>query len=275
MAHPQQLCYISTLAKHFTDDYKNIKILEIGSYNVNGTIREFFIGSDYIGADLTEGPGVDFVSDGHLIDHDDNTYDITVSCECFEHNPYWLETFRNMYRMTKDGGFVIFTCATRGRGEHGTRRTSPKSSPGTQEVGWDYYLNLEERDFIKNLNISQLFSTHLFITNKKSRDLYFVGRKLGGTSILAFDKERFVEEHLKNQDAVESVESTVKTQRSWYSKVFSPITFLINLPIRIAIFLPDRHYQNFSITYNRLVGTLKSPLRKLFRSLSKPTPPQP
>ena len=276
MAHPQQLNFISTLAQHFTDDYTNVKILEIGSYNVNGTIREFFIGSDYLGIDLTEGPGVDLVSDGHLIDHDDNTYDITVSCECFEHNPYWLESFCNMYRMTKDGGFVIFTCATRGRKEHGTQRTSPKSSPGTREVGWDYYQNLEERDFKKNLNLSQLFATHLFLTNKKNRDLYFVGRKLGGTSILAFDKEKFVGEHIKNQVAVESaVKAAVRAKRSWYGKVFSPITFLINLPVRIAIFLPDRHYQNFSITYNKIIEILKSPLRKLFRSFSKTTPPQP
>lgn len=271
MAHPQQLCYISTLARHFARDYTNVKILEIGSYNVNGTIRDFFSGSDYIGTDLTEGPGVDFVSDGHLIDHDDNTYDITVSCECFEHNPYWLETFRNMYRMTKAGGFVIFTCATRGRGEHGTRRTSPKSSPGTQEVGWDYYLNLEEKDFTRNFNFSQHFSTFAFFTNKNSRDLYFVGRKIGGAGVLAFDKATFVQEHTRNQNMVES---EARQQKSLYETLLSPIAFLINLPVRLAIFLPDRHYQNFCIAYNRLVELFKAPLRKLIR-LFKSTPSQP
>ncbi len=52
----------------------------------------------------TEGPGVDVVSSGHALDFPDETFDVTLSCECFEHNPYWLETFRNMHRMTKAGG---------------------------------------------------------------------------------------------------------------------------------------------------------------------------
>jgi len=85
------------------------------------------------------GSGVDLVSDGHLIDHDEQTCDITISCECFEHNPYRFQTFQNMYRMDKDRGFVIFSCANRGRGEHGTSRTSPASSRGTKKIGLDYY----------------------------------------------------------------------------------------------------------------------------------------
>ena len=272
MAHIQQTCYISTLAKHLSRDYTDVKILEIGSYSVNGTIRDFFTNSDYLGTDLTEGPGVDFVSDGHLIDHDDNSYEITVSCECFEHNPFWLETFRNMCRMTKAGGFVIFTCATRGRGEHGTKRTSPTSSPGTQEIGWDYYLNLEEKDFTKHIDFDELFETHLFIKNKNSRDLYFVGKKRGQNNRLTFDKNRFVEDHTQNQNIIESsTKRLVRSQRSWYGKLFSPITFLIDLPIRIAIFLPDKQYQNFSLKYYRIVEAIKSPLRKLLQSFSRPT----
>lgn len=34
-------------------------------------------------------------------------YDITISCNCFEHNPYWRETFLNMHRMTKEGGLCL------------------------------------------------------------------------------------------------------------------------------------------------------------------------
>ena len=84
MAHLQQLTFVKTIAEHFTHDYSNVKILEIGSYDVNGSIRKFFLDSDYLGADLVEGPCVDIISDGSLINHKDNSYEITISCECFE-----------------------------------------------------------------------------------------------------------------------------------------------------------------------------------------------
>jgi len=31
-----------------------------------------------------------------------NSFDCTISVECFEHNPFWLETFVNMLRMTRE-----------------------------------------------------------------------------------------------------------------------------------------------------------------------------
>ena len=39
-------------------------ILEIGSYEVNGSLRKYFLNSNYLGIDLIEGPGVDKVLDG-------------------------------------------------------------------------------------------------------------------------------------------------------------------------------------------------------------------
>lgn len=122
--------------------------------------RIFFPDSNYVGVDLTEGPGVDLVCSGDEVSHPDNTYDICISCECFEHNPNWVSTFRNMYRMTKNGGLVIMTCATTDRAEHGTTRTEPKHSPGTQSINWDYYKNLTSDDFIENFNISEMFKSH-------------------------------------------------------------------------------------------------------------------
>lgn len=103
MAHPQQFCFVQTFANHISASDSQFNILEIGSYDVNGSVRELFPGSTYCGVDLTPGEGVDVVADGHRVDHPNNSYDITISCECFEHNPAWLETFHNMYRMTKAG----------------------------------------------------------------------------------------------------------------------------------------------------------------------------
>lgn len=179
MAHPQQLQFIKSVTSLITNNrnFKSKKVLEIGSYDVNGSVRRFFPYADYIGVDLIKGPGVDLICEGDKVPHENNIYDITISCECFEHNPNWAATFDNMHRMTKDGGLVIFTCATTGRPEHGTTRTSPKSSPGTQALNWDYYQNLTEEDFNERLNFHNLFKKYFFIANQHSHDLYFLGVK--------------------------------------------------------------------------------------------------
>ncbi len=109
MAHAQQLQFVRLVSEHLAADYSGKRVLEVGSYDVNGSIRQLFRGSSYVGVDLLAGPGVDLVCDGHRLDHADDSYDLTLSCESFEHNPQWRETFLNMHRMTKPGGIVLFT----------------------------------------------------------------------------------------------------------------------------------------------------------------------
>jgi hypothetical protein len=79
--------------------------------------------------------------------------------------------------MTKPNGLIVMSCATTGRPEHGTTRTSPADSPLTIGKGWDYYKNLTEQDFRDNLNIDDMFSSHTFIVGAPHPDLYFYGIK--------------------------------------------------------------------------------------------------
>lgn len=154
------------------------KVLEIGSYDVNGTIREI-VGpcESYTGVDLVAGPGVDLVAFGHELDFESDSFDLTLSAECFEHDLYWTDTFLNMIRLTKSNGIVAFTCASLGRPEHGTLRSDPSLSPGTQSLNMDYYKNLTENDFQKAIVLTDFFSDFVFYYNPISWDLYFVGVK--------------------------------------------------------------------------------------------------
>jgi hypothetical protein len=72
------------------------------------------------------------------------------------------------------GNLVVFTCATEGRPEHGTTRTTPADSPFTLE--WDYYRNLTEQDF-RVLDLDRIFREYGFSVNENSKDLYFWGFK--------------------------------------------------------------------------------------------------
>ena len=150
-----------------------VSVLEIGSLNINGTVRDFFQPKSYLGVDVGPGPGVDLVAQGETLDFPDDSLDVAISAECFEHNPEWAATFANMHRMSSR--YVVFTCASDGRPEHGTRRSEPGSSPLTLE--WDYYQNLNEQDFRDAFDIESMFVEHEFSYNPTSHDLYFYGIK--------------------------------------------------------------------------------------------------
>lgn len=183
MAHPEQFDYIETLKSKYPEFFKEKKVLEVGSLNINGSIRTLFDKCDYTGLDLEPGSCVDVVCEGQNYDAPNETYDVVSSVECFEHNPYWKETFLNMIRVCKTGGLVFFTCATDGREEHGTSKSRPDSSQFTVNKGWEYYQNLNETHF-KKINLDQYFSEYKFDVNTNSQDLYFYGIKKDNKIIL-------------------------------------------------------------------------------------------
>jgi len=177
MAHQQQHDYVRGLKTRYPTFFFRQKVLEIGSLNINGTNRDFFTECNYVGVDVGAGPCVDIVCPGKDVDHPDNSYDTVLSTECFEHNPEWVETFQNMIRMCRSDGLIFMTCATTGRPEHGTTRTTPHDSPLTIGIGWDYYKNLTEQDFREHFDFDKIFSTYKFEVCATHPDLYFFGIK--------------------------------------------------------------------------------------------------
>ncbi len=174
MAHQQQRDFIQKTKDHFPEYFTDVDVLEVGSLNINGTVRDFFTNTkSYVGLDLAPGKDVDIVCSGNEFNAPDNWHDMVISTECFEHDKHWSETFQNMYRMTREGGMVLFTCASDGRHEHGTTRTSPQDSPATT----DYYMNLNKEHFLDKFPISEMFTKHLFEYNPVTCDLYFWGIK--------------------------------------------------------------------------------------------------
>jgi SAM-dependent methyltransferase len=166
--------FVATVRKHLPRFFSAVAVLEIGSYDVNGSVRKFFADTrKFVGVDLVAGPGVDIVASGHQVKLD-APVDVAISTECFEHNPHYLATFANMVQAARPGGLVLFTCASTGRPEHGTSRTSPIDSPGTMHAGWDYYRNLDAGHFAE-FPLADNFAAWRFFQNPVSCDLYFFG----------------------------------------------------------------------------------------------------
>jgi len=172
MAHEEQSDFCKSVKEKFPNHFKGVKVLDIGSLDINGNNRYLFEDYTYIGVDLGEGKNVDVVCRGHEYKPKEH-YDTIISTECFEHDEYWKETILNIIEHLKEGGLFLFTCATEGRGEHGTRRTSPQDAPF---VG-DYYRNLTEEIIKGEINLDEWFSEYQFSSRQNPADLYFWGIK--------------------------------------------------------------------------------------------------
>ena len=179
MAHPEQAEFFSSVRAHYPASFDGARVLEVGSLDINGSVRELFADCRYTGVDLQLGPGVDLACQGQLLEFPSGHFDTTISAECLEHNPFWRETVANMLRMTRPGGLVLISCATTGRFEHGTARTNPDASPFTSAEKWEYYQNLTLADIEASLNLAGWLSDWRGWVNFVSRDLYFVGLRRG------------------------------------------------------------------------------------------------
>lgn len=179
MAHKEQAAYCNRIKNKFPEFFKNKKCLDVGSLDINGNNKILFENCDYTGIDIGPGKNVDVVCVAHEFSAPDETYDVIISTECFEHDMHYEKTIKNIYRMLKPGGLFLFTCATTGRGEHGTARTTPENAPLTHKFSdWsNYYKNLTEEDVENIEHLPNIFKEYEFETNQITCDLYFYGIK--------------------------------------------------------------------------------------------------
>ena len=191
MAHEMQFKFISTVVKAFPEAFLG-KHLEIGSEDINGNLRDLIRSSEYVGVDLGPGKNVTLIGRGEQIDFPSNFFDSCFSGECFEHNQNYLSTFYNMIRMTKPGGIVAFTCASRFRMEHGTTRSDGGSgAPSSVATGNEYYKNLLKKQFLLAIKEKQ-FLRYAFYRNFSEQDLYFVGIKKTTDNVHQLESRFFV-----------------------------------------------------------------------------------
>ena len=96
---------------------KDKVVLDIGGKNVNGSLREFFekMGMKYICVDIEEDSSVDVViKPGDKYPFEDGSIDLIVSTSCFEHDPCFWITFKEMSRIIKLGGFIYVNAPSNG-----------------------------------------------------------------------------------------------------------------------------------------------------------------
>ena len=180
--HDQARNFTLFLKAVFADSFRNKRVLDVGSGDINGNNCFLFDNCEYHGNNVIAAPNVTVVARTKDLEFADASFDTIISTECFEHDPEYAESFRKIYRMLKPNGMFCFSCASTGRHEHGTRRTSPHDSYNTigqQADMSDYYKNLTIKDVDAVQNLDAMFSQWKSFYNGHSCDLYFYGVKRG------------------------------------------------------------------------------------------------
>lgn len=122
------MCNVACLEfgrSHLTKlDIYQKSILEVGSLNVNGSLRDYILSLDpgrYIGVDIFPGPGVDVIcSADRLVERfGRDSFDVVISTEMIEHVRDWRTAITNMKSVLRPKGALCITTRSKGYGYHG------------------------------------------------------------------------------------------------------------------------------------------------------------
>ena len=136
--HNAAMEFVYSSFHNWKGDKTNLKILDIGSLDINGSVRPLFkpFTSKYVGLDVQEGPGVDIVYDAAKFTKP-NSFDVVVCAEVFEHTPDWQTILKKSYKNLVQGGIFIATMAGEGRPPHSAIDEKPIRE-------WEHYANIGE-----------------------------------------------------------------------------------------------------------------------------------
>jgi len=98
--------YLTSSVSHSS----NISVLDIGSYDVNGSYKQFFQDPrySYTGLDMEAGTNVDIVATTpyHWPTLEDESFDVVISGQALEHIEFFWATFSEIIRVLKRGGLI-------------------------------------------------------------------------------------------------------------------------------------------------------------------------
>lgn len=141
MSHQRQRDYMLWVKSKYPHFFVWKDVLDVWSMDVNGTNNYLFENCTFTGLDI--GPGKNVTVVCPIKDYKPGKqFDVIISSEMLEHDKDYKASMLRMYELLKPGWFILVTCAWFGRAEHGTTKTSPRSSPYTTE----YYSNIYSRD---------------------------------------------------------------------------------------------------------------------------------
>ena len=115
--HTSSYQHMSKLVEQYLRQDQSLQIIDIGSYDVNGSYKPLFDVDrwHYRGVDLTTGPNVDVVlSTPYRLPFKSHSIDVIVSGQAFEHVEFFWLTWLEMIRVLKPQGYIFLIAPSRG-----------------------------------------------------------------------------------------------------------------------------------------------------------------
>ena len=134
--HPEVELFVKRAYDQISYAHFPFSVVEFGSRNVNGSVRDIFKGCDYIGVDTLDGLDVDIICDAAEYTPE-KPVDIVVCCETLEHTNRAHLIVANAYKILKPEGAFIMTAAMPPRLHHSMK----DGTPFLEQL--EYYSNIE------------------------------------------------------------------------------------------------------------------------------------
>ncbi len=98
-------------------DAHQLRIVEIGSLDINGSLRQFSpVNAIYVGVDFVSGPGVDIlIADSYQLPFESDSVDSVICSSVFEHSEFFWMLFLECLRILKPDGLLYVNAPSNGK----------------------------------------------------------------------------------------------------------------------------------------------------------------
>lgn len=115
--HESSRRHMRRLIQTHLDPGRSLSVVDVGSYDVNGSYRDLFEvpGWTYRGCDRVAGPNVDLVQEqDYRLPLATGAVDLAISGQALEHVEFFWLLFLELARVVKPGGLVFVIAPSRG-----------------------------------------------------------------------------------------------------------------------------------------------------------------
>lgn len=91
-----------------------LKVLDVGSLDINGTVKPIFLSHPYVGFGPEPGKNVDVVGSSHEMPFPNEEFDVIVSTSWFGSDEMFWLCFLEMCRVVKNGGYIYINTPSSG-----------------------------------------------------------------------------------------------------------------------------------------------------------------
>ncbi len=117
--HPSAMSNGLRFVEKYLSRMPEIRVLDVGSYDVNGSLKPCFekSGWDYVGLDYKGTPQENvnyFIMPDGGFPFENDSFDVIVSSSCLEHDLAFWNTFAEMIRVSRDGALIYLNVPSEG-----------------------------------------------------------------------------------------------------------------------------------------------------------------